>query len=482
MNRRAAWITGTFILVILIGAGGWLAYDKLLRHDIPVYASDIDQFKYGSIGNDEANGLPYLIWRVLPTVFADHLPGPGGYASVGFLWEPGRDHSEAPIGFSRARVGFERMAINCAFCHVTEARLDANEQPKYYIGGASNTVNVLAYQQFLTACARDPRFNADVLLPAIEREVPLSFVDRLLYRFLIIPATRKALLQQGDQFAWADKRPTWGPGRIDPFNPVKFGMLKLSDDGTIGNSKMQVVWGLDARNAIRANAPLHWDGLNTSVHEVVVSSALGDGANAKGIDWNTTNRIEHILRTMQPPPSPIKTDAALVQRGQVVFAANCAECHAKDGARTLTAVPLAELGTDPHRDAMWTTQARDTYNNYREGYDWGFKSFQKMDGYVAETLEALWLRGPYLHNASVPTVADLLEPAEQRPRSYLRESTTIDQDRLGFVTGSCDPAHPPKQGFCYDTTQPGNANGGHLYGMTLTAEDKRALLEYLKTL
>ena len=231
--------------------GGWVGYDKLLRRDIPVYASDVDQFKYGSIGNDEANGLPYLIWRVLPTVFADHLPGPDGYASVGFLWEPGRDHSEAPIGFSRARVGFERMAINCAFCHVTEARLDANEPPKFIIGGASNTVNVLAYQQFLTACARDPRFNADVLLPAIEREIPLSFIDRMLYRFLIIPATRKALLQQGDQFAWADKRPTWGPGRIDPFNPVKFGMLKLPDDGTIGNSKMQVVWGLDARNAIR---------------------------------------------------------------------------------------------------------------------------------------------------------------------------------------------------------------------------------------
>ena len=180
MSRRSRWIAGIVVLVILVGAGGRVGYGKLLRRDIPVYASDIDQFKYGSIGNDEANGLPYLIWRVLPTVFADHLPGPGGYASVGFLWEPGRDHSDAPIGFSRARVGFERMAINCAFCHVTEARLDANEPPKFYIGGASNTVNVLAYQQFLTACARDPRFNADVLLPAIEREVPLSFIDRRL--------------------------------------------------------------------------------------------------------------------------------------------------------------------------------------------------------------------------------------------------------------------------------------------------------------
>lgn len=482
MTRSKRWIIGAAVLAVLLGAGGWITYDKLFRPDIPTYADDLEQFKYGSIGNDAANGLPYVIWRVLPTVFADHLPERNGYASFGFLWEPGRDHSAAPIGFSRARVGFERIAINCAFCHVTQAQLDPTAQPAFYVAGASNTVNVLAYQAFLTACARDPRFTADVLLPAIEREVPLSFIDRALYRFLIIPATRKALLQQGEQFAWADQRPAWGPGRIDPFNPVKFGMLKLPDDGTIGNSKMQVIWGLDARNAIRPNAPLHWDGLNTSVHEVVVSSALGDGANAKGFDWPSINRIEHFLRTTPPPSSPLKTDAALAQRGQAVFSANCAECHAKGGARTLTVIPLAELGTDPHRDAMWTTQARDAYNDYRAGYDWGFRSFQKMDGYVAETLEAIWLRGPYLHNASVPTVADLLQPVEQRPPSYLRESTMIDQDRLGFVGGSCDPAHPPKHGFCFDTNQPGNSNAGHRYGTTLPPEDKRAVLEYLKTL
>jgi hypothetical protein len=476
------WIAGIAVLVIVLAGIGWTAYEKLFRREIPVYANDVEQFKYGSIGNDENNGLPYLIWRVLPTVFADHLPGKGGYASVGFIWEPGHDHSDAPVGFSRARVGFERMAINCAFCHVSVARLSDAAQPTLYIAGASNTLNVFAYQAFLTACARDPRFTADVLLAAIEHEVPLGFLDRQLYRFVIIPQTRKALLQQGENFAWADKRPTWGPGRIDPFNPVKFDMLKLPDDGTIGNSKMQPVWGLDARDAIRANAPLHWDGLNTSIHEVVVSSALGDGMDAKGVDWKSIDRLEHFLRTTPPPPSPLKPDADQVQRGQTVFAANCAECHAKGGARTLTVMPLAEIGTDPHRDGMWTTQARDAYNNYRTGYDWGFKSFQKMDGYVAETLDALWQRGPYLHNGSVPTVADLLEPVEQRPKHYLRNSTTVDTRRLGFVVTDCDPGSPPSEGFCYDISQPGNSAAGHNYGTDLSPEQKQALIAYLETL
>ena len=321
-----------------------------------------------------------------------------------------------------------------------------------------------------------------MLLPAIEEVQPLSFLDRMLYRFFIIPGTRKALLQQGEQFAWADKRPTWGPGRIDPFNPVKFGMLNLPDDGIIGNSKMQVVWALDARNAIRPDAPMHWDGLNNSIHEVVMSSALGDGMNAKGYDKETIARLEHFLRTTTPPPSPLKPDPALVQRGQAVFATNCAECHAKGGTKTLTIVKLADVATDRHRDDMWTTKARDTYNNYREGYDWDFKSFHKQDGYIAETLEALWLRGPYLHNGSVPTVADLLEPEGKRPRSFLIGSTTIDPKRLRFVVKPCDPDVKQSEGFCFDTSRDGNANTGHVYGTDLPPEDKQGLIAYLSTL
>jgi hypothetical protein len=90
-------------------------------------------------------------------------------------------------------------------------------------------------------------------------------------------------------------------------------MLHLPDDGTIGNSDMQSVWSLAAREAIRPNAPLHWDGLNTSIHEVVVSSALGDGATGKSFDFPSIARMEQFLRTSRPPASPYKADAELVK-------------------------------------------------------------------------------------------------------------------------------------------------------------------------
>jgi hypothetical protein len=34
----------------------------------------------------------------------------------------------------------------------------------------------------------------------------------------------------------------------------------------------------------------------------------------------------------------------------------------------------------------------------------------------------------------------------------------------------------------YDTRLPGNSNAGHLYGVEMTAAQKKALIEYLKTL
>ena len=57
----------------------------------PRAASPIEeQFKYGSIGAEDQEGIPYWIWQVLPRMFADKLP-PGGYGALGMIWEPGHD-------------------------------------------------------------------------------------------------------------------------------------------------------------------------------------------------------------------------------------------------------------------------------------------------------------------------------------------------------------------------------------------------------
>jgi mono/diheme cytochrome c family protein len=484
-DDRASRARIVALLASLVAAGtfAWGIFQWATQPVLPEFASDEDYFKYGSIGNDGASGIPYPIWVAMPDVCAHHLPRPQGYPALGFVYDRGRNPAvDPPIGFSRAKVGVERMAINCAVCHTVRARLAADAEPQLYVGGAANTVDVLGYLSFLSRCAADDRFTADHLIPAMAAKVRMTWLDKVTYRFVLIPFVRKRLLEQGEALAWAKRRPAWGPGRIDPFNPVKFGMLHLADDGTIGNSDMLAVWNLDARERIRPHGPLHWDGLNNSVREVVISSALGDGTVAREFRLPAMERIERFLRTLPPPPSPHRPDAAAVERGKAVFAANCAECHAPGGPRTLSVIPLAEVGTDINRSHMWTELARDTYNNFREGRDWGFKSFRKISGYVAEPLVGLWLNGPYLHNGSVPTLRDLLEPPPQRPPSFVRGLDVVDARNGGFVAPPCDPREQPPEGFCFDTRLVGNSNEGHVYGTALPASDKSDLVAYLLTL
>ena len=87
---------------------------------------DATRFMYGFIGAEWDAGIPYWIFYVLPRIFPEKFPGPGGYASLGVPWEMGQ---ELPIGFSKKTIGFPRVANNCAACHVTQYRISADAEP-----------------------------------------------------------------------------------------------------------------------------------------------------------------------------------------------------------------------------------------------------------------------------------------------------------------------------------------------------------------
>jgi hypothetical protein len=479
MPRSKHWQRWLKILVALLavgGAVGFTAWYKLLREEPQHFDSPEEQFKYGSIGTEATEGLPYWVWLVLPRVFGDHLPGPGGYTSLGIVWEEGR---ETPVGFSKKTVGFPRIGINCALCHTGSYRTDPRQAPTIVPGAPATRLDVLGYQRFLFACASDPHFTADHILPQIEYNIKLSWLDRLLYRYVIIPRTRDGLLQAKQRFAWTDSRPPWGCGRIDPFNPVKFHQLGMdpAKDSSIGNSDMEPLWN----RAARKGHQLHWDGLNDSLTEVILSGAIGDGATPKTLPYDDLKRMEAWLQYLPPPRYPFEINAELAAKGEPLFQRLCADCHAPHGSRIGQVIPIAELGTDNHRLGMWSQEAANRYNNYPTHASWRFEHFKKQNGYVAVPLDGLWLRAPYLHNGSVPTLEDLLEPAAKRPSEFYRGYDVYDRKKVGFVH---EGEEAKRAGFLYRTSVEGNGNAGHegkAYGTTLSAEEKQALVEYLKT-
>ncbi len=478
------------ILLVALGVGAWL----LLLREVPQRASNdpVWSFNHGSIGNETAQGLPYWIWRVLPAVFSDLLPGDGrGFSAIGVAWKAGEP---LPIGFSQKTLGvIPRVAPNCAFCHQGTYRLYPEQPEQIVTAGAGTRVNVQGFLRFLTAAGQDGRFTASVLMPEITARYDMPLWERALYRFVLIPATRKALQSRAGDFAWMDERPGWGIGRIDPFNPVKFGILELGDDGTIGNSDMMPLWELRvAAPTTQRRFAVHWDGLLTDVHETVVAGAIGDGMTYKSFpaaeDMLAT--VEDFINVAGPPPSPFSparlpgdpyyVSAASVARGAEIYARDCAECHDPGGGRFRTPIPIAEVRTDRHRLDMWTREARDRYSRYQTEYEWGFEYFQKTNGYLANELTGLWLRAPYLHNGSVPNLRALLTPPDQRPKAFWRGSDLVDPENGGFV--STEDGDPWRHAERYDTKVDGNSNSGHLWGTDLAPADKEALIAYLKTL
>lgn len=299
-SKAIRWLVALLILVLVLAATGWY---KLLR-EVPQtpFSSPEALFKYGSIGSESSQGVPYWIWRVLPKIFPEYLPRAGGYAALGIPWERSE---ELPIGFSKKTIGFPRVAFNCALCHTASYRLKDNEAPTLVLAGPSHTVNAQGYARFLALAGNDPKFNSANILREIDLIYKLSWLDKLLYRYLIIPSTKKALIKAGQEFAWTENKPSWGPGRIDPFNPIKFGILKMGVDPTIGNSDMVPLWNMK----IREGTALHWDGLNTDLHEVVISSAIGDGMTYKSVPKENLERLKQWLKDLPPPKSPFSASA-----------------------------------------------------------------------------------------------------------------------------------------------------------------------------
>jgi hypothetical protein len=247
------------------------------------------------------------------------------------------------------------------------------------------------------------------------------------------------------------------------------------------------------------------------------------------IDFDQLGNIQDWFYKLKAPAWPEavlgKLDRERMARGATVYAAQCQGCHAlsdrNDPKRELkaTLTPLAEVGTDPRmvrnfldaRVATGPWQGRkvamlagDTFGAEAQAIDvvahaaigatlrhpvaavreaavsWhtvykaGIAKYP--DYYKARPLSGIWASAPYLHNGSVPSLAELLKPPSQRVAQFHVGAREFEPEKVGLSTA------PAPGSTLLDTALPGNSNAGHLFGTDLPDADKRDLLEYLKSL
>jgi hypothetical protein len=100
--------------------------------------------------------------------------------------------------------------------------------------------------------------------------------------------------------------------------------------------------------------------------------------------------------------------------------------------------------------------------------------------YESRVMQGIWAAAPYLHNGSVPTLTELLTPDSQRVSQFM-VGPAYDIQNVGLA------AQQTKFNYTLKTTDysdrnSGNSRCGHNYGTGFSAADKKALLEYLKSL
>jgi Cytochrome C oxidase, cbb3-type, subunit III len=484
-SRRIWPAVGIAVAVLVfIGVG---AYAYLQRNVPHTYADPVEHFKYGSIGADSQDGgVPYALWRVLPAVFADKLPDhPGeGYARFGFVYET--PTSPRPIGTSIREQPIPLLGLNCAACHTGTVR-DAPDGPaRFVLGMPAQQLDAQAYLRFLFAVGQDPRFNPDTLLQAVHADDPsFSALNDLLFRYYIIPRTQRALQERGQAFSWMNSRPDFLPGRVDTFNPYKQRLnerlgpsagIDIATDNSVGTADLPSLWNQRPREGMW----LHWDGNNNSVDERNRSATLGAGASEASLDNDSLARVHDWIDDLPAPQfPPDRVNLERTRAGEQIWNRQCASCHAFGAPQVGQVTPISELGTDRSRLDSFTPELAKAMTEFGRGYNWQFSHFRKTDGYANMPLDGLWLRAPYLHNGSVPTLRDLLKPPGQRPAVFYRGYDMYDYDSVGFVSSG---AEAERYGQRYDTAVEGNGNGGHVYGTDLSQADQDALLEYLKTL
>ena len=489
---KAAVFVGFVALVVV---GFWAV--SALRTDRPVEYSDItEHFKYGSIGSEPGGSLlapvggvlpPYEVFKTLPAMCSDRLPG--GFASVGLIVEPGHD---LPVGVSRRRrLGIDQVGFNCALCHSGTVRDTAASPPRIILGMPAHQLDLESLVRFVLDCSLDNRTtreNVSGRFAAMGGRVTLF--ERLLMRFGLIDRLKGQTLELRNRMTpiLADTMPRWGRGRVDTFNPYKaiqfnWPLDKLPHSELVGASDYPSLWN----QAPREGMHLHWDGDNTSVDERNLSAALGAGVTPVTVDHAAIKRVRDWIWTLPPPPYPYTIDKALASRGASLYQQHCLDCHGshrfregvKDGARMGEVEDIARIATDRHRlDSYTDVFAANQVSLYPDSA-YRFTHFRKTNGYANQPLDGIWARSPYLHNGSVPTLRDLLEPPERRPARFFRGYDLIDRVKVGFVSNVAQA--DGRQFFLYDTSVEGNGNGGHIYGVALPEPDKQAIVEYLKT-
>jgi hypothetical protein len=485
----------------------------------------VDEFEHADFGSK----LAPLAWlHTLKRADSDSLFfSSESLQRYGFIIQnksPQNPHS-LPVGFSTNTDKTPWMGLTCAACHT--GQINFKEQKIRLTGGASH----IDYAQFEKDyyLAIKSTLETPQKLSTFKQSLPENSKEQLQERLALLALKIKNY--NGIEPYGHGRLDAYSL----IFNRFGEQMLQIENNAPLANAPVSVppLWDVSRYNIVNWNASTDNTSTSPFYQNVIIALTVygevnadldrGVGGYSSSVNFKNVGKIQAWISQLNAPVWPEnilgKIDPTLVSDGKHIYQTNCQSCHMIDpkdkGELRANFTPLAEIGTDPLMATNFANaQSMSGYlagrkallvsgeplNNEINSIDLavhvavGAGLNQKISSilathksmhwtenpimptqpvYIARPLGGIWASAPYLHNGSVPSLAQLLTPSSQRVTTFSL-MTDFDPKTVGLSDQEGE--------INFNSALLGNNNQGHDFGTELSESQKWALIEYLKTL
>jgi hypothetical protein len=490
-----------------------------------------DSFLYGMTGTEV---MPLPVLQILPDLFPDQFQPVGKEAGdwvqqFGFIAVKPAVNEGLPLGFSisnyRPKSGspspVKFVGFSCALCHTSQIKTSDLEDGVLVYGMGSTSLNFISWVDAVrTAFLDEKRLTPAAIAQTYEAKYhkSLRIMEKLMIR-LWLSNTRKTLKAalpkvdapySGKELINADLMSN-GPSRTQPFRNLVRSVMNRPAATDKGYSKFPVLYEQKNHEWGQFDGSVR-NRLTRSVLAAIATGATVDNLEIPEISSSVVKAVDYTVNLKGPKYAEVfKNKGAIldptkVERGRSVYLQHCNICHGYrsqeddswiKGQLQGEVVPVQQIKTDSERV---------NFRYYDVLVDYLYDSFPKnrplkkhplqpkreglrpgplgtTRGYLNTPLESVFSHAPYIHNGSVPTLAELINLKPRRDIFY-RGDNLYDPVDVGLVVLD---QPDEKRYFKFDTHRKGNSNKGHDYPWSYRGEgwDKNALedlLEFLKTL
>lgn len=332
----------------------------------------------------------------------------------------------------------------------------------------------------------------------------------------------------------------WGIGRLDALNLI----LNRATGGDIGTSPNYLIPENVAPGDAPVRSPFLWNADRQDLTQWAGTTVNGNKAFAMsrnateacgvfgvmhpvGTDFLVANSLNYdgldVIGDLTPkigaPKWPWDVDYEKARQGSLIFANHCADCHGVQPGASRPPVydtwktPVHQVWTDTryhntfsriaassgllagvkfsgqpvnptNEPSLYLTKVLNTLALYQRfpNIDLSIPGPGIVAGaYESRVLHGIWAAAPYLHNGSVPTIAELLKHPTLRVRNF-QVGPNYDIVNVGLAEtqpGGSSVVFAATDGLGMNLNS-GNSNAGHDFGTGLSAYEKEALIEFLK--